>query len=164
MEDFIQQFLQRDASPAVQFIKYALSGGLATLVDALVFYTCACTLFPALRHNDPIRRILPLPVHVMEERRRSRNFVFSTLIAFLFSNYSAYLINIHWVFAPGRHAPAVEMLLFYAVSGVSVLAGTALGWLMIRTLHLSTTFSYAGKVVAALMINYVCRKYIIFSG
>jgi len=148
----------------VQFIKYALSGGLATLVDALVFYACACTLFPALRDNDPIRKILPLPVHAMAERRRSRNFVFSTLIAFLFSNFSAYLMNIYWVFAPGRHAPVVEMLLFYAVSATSVVAGTAIGWMMIRKLHLSTTFSYVGKVVAALLINFVCRKYLVFQG
>ncbi len=44
-----QQFLQRDAGPVVQFIKYAIAGGSATGVDVLVFYLAAWKLIPALR-------------------------------------------------------------------------------------------------------------------
>lgn len=164
MDDIIQQFMQRDATPEVQFIKYALSGGVSMVVDALIFYTFACTLFPALKPDDPLRRIIPLPAHEIGNRQRSRNFVINTLIAFMFSNFVAYLINIHWVFAPGRHTPALELTLFYAVSAFSIFFGTALGWMMIRKLKLSTTFSYAGKIIGATLINFVCRKYLIFAG
>ena len=164
MDDFLQQFLQRDASPLVQFIKYGIGGGVATAVDMLVFFLVAWRLLPALREDDPVVTRLRLKVRPVEEAARSRRFVIITGIAFLFSNLTAYWINILWVFEPGRHAWFIELGLFYAVSGISIVIGTFLGWSLIRFLHLSTTASYAGKLIAALMINYVCRKYLIFKG
>lgn len=164
MDAFLQQFLQRDAGPLVQFIKYAIGGGVATAVDMAIFFTLSWLLIPALRDNDPLATRFHLRVRPVDEDQRSRRFVINTAIAFLFSNLTAYLINIYWVFEPGRHAWYVEVALFYAVSGISIVVGTALGWGMIRYFHLSTTFSYVGKLLAALLINYVCRKYIVFKG
>jgi putative flippase GtrA len=164
MQDLIQQFLQREASPLVQFLKYAIGGGVATGVDMLVFFLLAWRVFPALRENDPVVLRLRLRVRHVEEDDRSRRFIVCTAIAFMMSNLTAYLINIFWVFEPGRYAWYIEMALFYAVSGLSIFMGTALGWAMIRYLHLSTSFSYAGKLLASLMINYVCRKYFVFKG
>ena len=164
MNDLLQQFLQRDAGPLVQFIKYAIAGGIATAVDMGVFFFLAWRIFPALRENDPVVRRFRLTVRPVDEAARSRRFVLNTAIAFMFSNLTAYLINIYWVFQPGRHAWYVELALFYAVSGVSICIGTFLGWAMIRFLHLSTSFSYVGKMVASLMINFVCRKFIVFKG
>jgi putative flippase GtrA len=164
MQDVLQQFLQREASPLIQFIKYAIGGGIATGVDMLVFFLLAWRVFPALRENDPVARRLRLRVRHVDESDRSRRFIICTALAFMMSNLTAYLINIFWVFEPGRHAWYVEMALFYAVSGLSIFIGTALGWAMIRYFHLSTSFSYAGKLCASLMINYVCRKYFVFKG
>jgi putative flippase GtrA len=164
MHDLLQQFLQREASPLVQFIKYALGGGVATSVDMLVFFLVAWRLLPALRADDPLVTRLHLRVRPVDEATRSRRFIYITGIAFIFSNLTAYLINIFWVFQPGRHAWYIEVALFYAVSGISIVIGTTLGWSLIRFLHFSTTASYAGKLVAALMINYVCRKYFVFNG
>ena len=164
MHDLLQQFLQREASPLVQFIKYAIGGGVATSVDMLVFFLVAWRLLPALRADDPLVTRLHLSVRPVDESTRSRRFIYITGIAFIFSNLTAYLINIFWVFQPGRHAWYIEVALFYAVSGISIVIGTALGWSFIRFLHFSTTASYAGKLVAALMINYVCRKYFVFNG
>ena len=164
MQEFLQQFLQRDASPLVQFLKYAIGGGVATGVDMLVFFFVAWRIFPALRENDPVVTRLRLTVRHVEEDERSRRFIMCTAVAFIFSNLTAYLINIYWVFEPGRYAWYVELLLFYAVSGISIVLGTALGWALIRYLHLSTSFSYIGKMLASLLINYVCRKYLVFKG
>lgn len=164
MQQILQQFLQRDASPLVQFLKYAIGGGVATGVDMLVFFFLAWRVFPALRENDPVATRLHLSVTPVEEEDRSRRFVMCTALAFVFSNLTAYLINIVWVFEPGRYSWPVELALFYAVSGFSICVGTLLGWAMIRFLHLSTSFSYVGKLMAALMINYVCRKYFVFKG
>lgn len=164
MEDLIQQFLQRDASPLVQFIKYAIGGGIATAVDMLVFYIVAWKILPALRPDDPVVTRLGLKVREVTEEQRSRRFVIITLIAFLFSNLTAYVINIFWVFEPGRHVWWIELLLFYAVSGISIVIGTSIGWVMIKWFHLSTTASYVSKMIAALLINFVCRKFIIFKG
>ena len=152
-------------SPAlVQFIKYAICGGVATGVDMLVFYSLSWLVLPALRDNDPVVRLLRLRVRPVDERVRARRFVINTVATFMVSNLAAYLLNIHWVFEPGRHPWYIEIGLFYAVSGISVALGTGLGWAMIRWLHFSTTASYAGKLVASLMINYVCRKFVIFRG
>ena len=152
-------------SPAlVQFIKYAMCGGVATGVDMLVFYLLSWLVLPALRDNDPVVRLLRLRVRPVDERVRARRFVINTVATFMVSNLAAYLLNIHWVFEPGRHPWYIEIGLFYAVSGISVALGTGLGWAMIRWLHFSTTASYAGKLVASLMINYVCRKFVIFRG
>lgn len=129
-----------------------------------VFFLLAWKVFPALRENDPVARRLGLRVRPVEEEQRSRRFVICTALAFVFSNLTAYLINIYWVFEPGRHPWYVEVALFYAVSGISIVIGTAIGWSMIRYLHLSTSFSYAGKLIASLLINFVCRKYLVFKG
>lgn len=164
MDSFLQQFLQRDAGPLVQFLKYAIGGGVATAVDMAIFFFLAWKVFPALRENDPVVTRLRLKVQHVEEDARSRRFVINTAIAFIFSNLTAYLINIYWVFQPGRHAWYVELALFYAVSGISIVLGTFLGWTMIRYLHLSTSFSYVGKMLASLLINFVCRKFFVFKG
>jgi putative flippase GtrA len=86
------------------------------------------------------------------------------VIAFLFSNMVAYLINSFWVFERGRHSLLVEVVLFYLVSGISMAIGTVLMGLLIRRLHLLTTFAFGANLVSAVMINYVMRKYLIFLG
>lgn len=164
MNDFLQQFTGPQAGPVVQFIKYAIGGAAATVVDVLVFYTLSWKLIPALKENDIVVRLLKLPVRHVEENLRSRRFVINTCIAFLFSNLTAYLINIFWVFHAGRYAWWIEIGLFYAVSGISIFIGTLLGWIMIRMFHLSTTSSYLAKMLSALLINYACRKFFIFKG
>jgi putative flippase GtrA len=148
----------------MQFIRYAFCGGVATLVDMGVFYFMAWKILPALKSDDPVVRRLGLSAPPISEQQRSRRFVINTAVAFVFSNATAYGLNVVWVFSGGRHAWWVEILLFYAVSGLSIAMGTALGWGMIRFLKASTTFSYAGKLVSALLINFVCRKFIVFRG
>jgi putative flippase GtrA len=164
MQDIIAQFTSSDAGPVIQFIKYAIAGGVATFVDIVVFYTLAWKVFPALNADDVVVRILKLSIKPVDELTRSRRFVIITAIAFFFSNLTAYLINVAWVFEAGRHAWWIEIGLFYAVSGISIVLGTFLGWVMIRFMHLSTTSSYIGKMIAALLINFVCRKFFIFKG
>lgn len=164
MPDFLQQFFEHDAGPLVQFIKYAIGGGIATGVDIMVFYLVAWKFLPALREDDPVVVRLGLKVRPVTEAQRGSRFITITIIAFMFSNLTAYLINIYWVFEPGRHAWYLELLLFYAVSGISIAIGTAVGWIMIKWFHLSTTASYVSKLIASLMINFICRKFIIFKG
>ncbi|HMP90995.1 MAG TPA: GtrA family protein [Kiritimatiellia bacterium] len=162
VEEILQQFLQKDSGPVVQFIKYAIAGGFATCVDVLVFYLIAWKLYPALREDDPLVVRLKLKVKAVTEKQRSFRFVIITMIAFMFSNFTAYIINVLWVFESGRHQWWVELLLFYAVSGISIVLGTAVGWVMIKWFHLSTTASYISKMIASLLINFVCRKFFIF--
>lgn len=164
MQDIIQQLLGHGGSPLVQFLKYAIGGAVATVVDVFVFYAMSWKLLPALNDKDPVVRLFRLPITHIEEAVRSRRFIINSAVAFIFSNLTAYVINILWVFEAGRYAWYVELGLFYLVSGISIFIGTFLGWVLIRTLRLSTTYSYITKMISALLINYVCRKFIIFKG
>jgi putative flippase GtrA len=158
----IARFMSRDVHPAVQFIKYALAGGAATAVDVAAFYAAAILLMPALTPGDPAARLLRLDLPVIAESVRSSNYVFDRGFAFFFSNLTAYVLNMLWVFTPGRHSRFVEFWLFFAVSGASFISGTALGWFLIHTLGLPTTHAYAANVATSVAINYVCRKYLVF--
>ena len=86
------------------------------------------------------------------------------MVTFLFSNATAYVVNVLWVFTPGRHSKGKEIALFYAVSGASFAIGTGLAWTLIRGIDMPTTYAYLVNVVASVLINYAGRKYFIFKG
>ena len=164
MKHILRQFLQREASPFIQFIKYALAGGLATVVDIAVFYLLAWLVIPALTPDDGFARIFSLNIAPIDDATRSWHYVVDRVITFLFSNLTAYVANILWVFEPGRHSRWMELSLFYAVSGASFLIGTALGWVLIHVFGLTTSMTYVVNMVVSLMINYAGRKFLIFKG
>jgi putative flippase GtrA len=159
-----EQCLRRDAHPLVQFVKYALCGFLATAVDVLAFYLAAVLLLPALNPGDPVARLLGLHAAAIPESVRSANYVWDKVIAFMFSNLTAYVANALWVFTGGRHRRAVEFALFFAVSVASFSVGTALGWALIKGTGWPTTYAYAANAVASISINFVARKFIVFKG
>lgn len=162
MSGFWAEPAGRDAGPVAQFVKYALCGGLATAVDMAVFFFMSWKILPALRDSDPLARRLRLRVRPVDESRRASRFLVNTAVAFLFSNVTAYLLNVAWVFTRGRHEPGTEVALFLAVSAASVSIGAAVGWGLIRWFHWSTSLSYVAKVAAALLLNFAGRKWIVF--
>ena len=162
--NIIEQFTGRDAGAMVQFIKYALGGGIATLTHIILFHLAAWKLFPCLQKNDWAVELFNLSVEEEDDSTRSRNSMIDNIMAFIFSNMVAYLINIYWVFEPGRHTFFVEIGLFYLVSCVSLVIGTSLMGYMIKRYGVRTTYAFASNIVMALMINYVMRKFIIFKG
>lgn len=148
----------------IQFIKYALAGGLATVTHIIVFHLVGWKLFPCLQKKDHFVKLFKLRLPELSNKQRSRNSMFSNGIAFLLGNMVAYITNVLWVFQSGRHNIVVEILLFYAVSGVSVFLGTVLmGWLINR-FGILTTYAFASNIFTSVMINYVLRKYVIFQG
>ena len=160
----VQQFTGRQHTPLVQFIKYAIAGGIATGVHIVIFYACALLLLPALSQQDPVIRLLGLHPAGISDAIRARNSMLGNGIAFIFSNLTAYLINIFWVFEAGRHNRVLEILMFYAVSGVSMVIGSALmGWL-INHWGMTTTVAFGANILVSLMINFVLRKCLIFKG
>jgi putative flippase GtrA len=164
MKHFLKQFTQVDAHPAIQFIKYSIAGGVATAVHISLFYTLASTLFPALTADDFIARLLHLPAADVSVALRARNSMIDNVIAFVFSNFTAYILNILWVFKRGRHHWLVEVGMFYAVSAVSIVIGTSVMGALIRYFGLTTTVAFSANLVSALFINYGMRKFVIFKG
>lgn len=162
MKHILKQFTQREANVHIQFIKYAIAGGIATAVDMVTFSLCAWLLLPALSETEWIVKLFHIQVPAMSDQVRSWHFVADTAIAFCFSNTTAYLIDVAWVFHPGRHSRLKEFLLFFGVSLASTFVGTGLGWTLIRCLGWGAAMSYIAKVGAALAINYAGRKFFVF--
>ena len=164
MKRILKQFFQREAHPVVQFIKYGIAGGLATAVDVAVFYFLSWKVFPALTADDAVVKLLDIPITVVDEVTRSRRYLLNKAITFLFSNFTAYIVNILWVFEPGKYKKWVEVALFYVVSIFSFALGTFLGWFVIKFFGMTTTAAYVANMFASVMINYACRKYWVFKG
>jgi putative flippase GtrA len=164
MQNFLRQFKGRQHGPLVQFIKYAIAGAIATAVHVSVFYFCALKVLPALNQRDVLVGLLHLHAGTVSDAIRARNSVIDNVIAFIFSNLTAYLINIVWVFESGRHNRVVEIGFFYLVSGISTAIGSALMGFLIREFSITTTVAFGANVVVSLLINFVLRKYVIFKG
>ncbi len=161
--NIIDQFLGHEAGNLVQFIKYGISGGIATATHILVFHLVAWKIFFALQRDDWFVKFLNLRIRNLDDTTRSRNSMKGNWVAFLVSNLVAYLINIYWVFVPGRYDWIIEIALFYLVSGVSIVIGTALMGILIRRFGMLTTYAFGSNVFAAVMINYAMRKFFIFN-
>jgi len=148
----------------VQFIKYALAGGVATLTHICVFHLVGWKIFPCLQEKDHAVRFFGLVIDPIDLRRRARNSMIANTIAFMIANMVAYILNILWVFERGKHSLVLEIFLFYLVSGISMLIGTMLMGLLIRRFGMLTTYAFVSNIVTAVMINYAVRKFFIFQG
>jgi len=156
--------LSPNTGPAVQFIKYAICGGIATATNIVLFHLLGYRIFPCLQTRDTVVRLLHLSMPVINDTARGENAILANFIAFVVSNFVAYILNVWFVFRSGRHHRLVELGLFYAVSGVSFAIGTALmGWLILR-FGLMTTVAFFSNIFVALLINYGMRKFVIFKG
>ncbi|MCH7676153.1 GtrA family protein [candidate division KSB1 bacterium] len=152
------------SGPLVQFVKYSLSGGAATIVHIIIFHLAAWKIFPSLQENDYAVATLGLSVAAVDVATRSLNSMLSNGVAWIFSNLVAYLLNIFWVFESGRHNRIIEIGLFYLVSGVSMGVGTGLMGFLIRYYNMQTTYAFTANLVSALLINFAMRKFFIFKG
>ncbi|MDD3604749.1 MAG: hypothetical protein PHD86_06150, partial [Kiritimatiellae bacterium] len=61
-----RQFTQREAHPLVQFVKYGIAGGIATLVDMAIFYFLSWQVLQALNSDDIVVRLLHLDVPAID--------------------------------------------------------------------------------------------------
>jgi putative flippase GtrA len=164
VKQFLRQFKGQDHGRLVQFIKYGISGGVATAVQIVIFSVMACWVLPALRQDEWAVRLFGLQAPDIPDGVRALRAAIDTVVGFFFSNLTAYLLNILWVFKRGRHHWALEVLLFYLVSGASMLIGTLLQSWMIAHWGLTTTIAFGANVVSSMAINYALRRFFIFKG
>ncbi len=163
--DLIKRFLSKDAGHLAQFIKYGIAGGLATLTQIIAFFALGWRLLPCLTDNDIMVRLLGIvPAAAQDGGSRAVNAAIATALAFLLSNGVAYSLNVLFVFKGGKHHWLLEIGLFYAVSGVSMVIGTSLQTLLIARYGVMTTLAFGTNIASALLINYAMRKFFIFKG
>lgn len=162
--NIIDQFLGHDSGNLLQFIKYAIGGCVATATHIIIFHLLAWKIFYALQADDWFVRVFNLPIEELDDATRARNSMLGNGAAFLVSNLVAYLINIYWVFVPGRYHWIIEIVLFYLVSGIAIAIGTSIMGVLIRRFGLLTTYAFGSNLLSALLINYAMRKFFIFNG
>lgn len=160
----LREWMSHDAPPHIQFLKYGFAGGVATAVDILITFLMSWLVFKALTPDDPLVKLLGLQVQPLDTHVQAMHYATNRGVSFIFSNMTAYILNVLFVFKRGRHHWLKEIGLFYLVSGISFVIGTTLGSCMIEFLHASWTAALIANLVASLLINYVCRKFIIFKG
>ena len=164
MINFLKRQLRHDAHPLVQFMKYGFVGGLATGINIVLAFWFGWKVFPCLRPDDWLVRLLGIPVVTPEESIRWLYAAYCSAIGFVFSNVMCYILNRLFVFKPGRHRVAVEFTLFFGVSGISWAIGTAIQSWLINGYQIQTSTAIAFNILIALLINYTMRKFVIFKG
>jgi putative flippase GtrA len=162
MPSLIEQFKGRNHSPLVQFIKYGISGVIATIVHITIFYLIALTVFPSLGPADSLVKLLHLHAADVSEQIRARNAVIGNVTGFMISNFVAYLLNVAWVFEAGRHSRWVELGYFYIVSGISIAIGSVLMGILIDHYKVTTTVAFGVNILVSMLINFIVRKLLIF--
>ncbi len=160
----LKKLLLEKSHPGIQFLKYAMCGGVAMAADMITFFFAAWLLFPALTPDDVLVRLFHLQIDAVGAGARTVNFILCNGLAFLVSNMTAYILNILFVFKAGKHSRWKELGLFYLVSGISVGLGVLVGVVLIKGFGFSTTSSYVAKAVSTTLINYAARKFFIFHG
>ena len=160
----LKKHLGHDTHPAVQFIKYGIAGGMATATHIAAFFLCGWFLLPCLTQDDITVRLLGLTAPPISEAARAWNAGLCNALAFLVSNSLCYVLNRLFVFKPGRHHWALEFLLFFSVSGISMVIGTAVQTFLISHQGIQTTPAFGANILSALLINYAMRKFVIFKG
>lgn len=153
----------------LQFIKYAIAGGIATAVNIVAFFLAGWFLFPCLTESDILVRLLrrlqgDIQIPVARDGRRAANAIRCNIVAFLVSNTVCYVLNRLFVFEPGQHGILMEAFLFFAVSAASTFVGTTFQTLLIKKANMQTTFAFSANLVASLAINFVMRKFVVFKG
>jgi putative flippase GtrA len=164
MIDKIKELLKHDTHPAIQFIKYIMAGGTATAVHIMIFFLCGWFLLPCITQDDILVKLFGLTAPEIADGVRKWRAASCNGIAFFISNTLCYFLNILFVFKPGKHNRIVEFLLFFVVSGISMIIGTAIQTFLIGHYQMQTTFAFVANILSALVINFAMRKFFIFKG
>lgn len=157
MPTIYQYVKSKDAHPIIQFVKYGICGGMATFVTLGTWLILSRWVNPAL--DGMIVDGQPI-----SDQMRFRNSTINNAIAFVPGNLAAYLSNAVWVFHGGRHSRLREFVYFTAVSGISFGAGLIGGPLLIKWFGIATWLSQLSLIITSVLVNYVCRKFIVFKG
>lgn len=89
--------------------------------------------------------------------------VFNT-IAFIPSTLVAYFTNRFLVFTPGKHGIWVEFGIFALISAISYVGGSMASDWIVKSFSVPGYIGSLGFMVSSAMVNFICRKFIIFKG
>ncbi len=138
----------KDAPFIVQFAKYGFCGVVATLSHTAAAWWFSVHWFPAFDGA---------PKDVLKW-----NQIYANLWALPIGNMVAYLTNVIWVFTGGRHNRWLEFALFSLVNLVSGVAGILAGPFLRDWLQTGWWIAQLMLIVTSALVNFCCRKFIVF--
>ncbi len=153
---FLAKLNSKDAPPLLQFIKYGLCGVAATVIHQGVFALLSATINPALDGMT----VNGLPI---DDATRYWNSIINNSIAFIPSCLLAYITNVLWVFKPGKHSRTAEVAMFFGIAAVAFAAGLFGGPMLIKWYGIPTWMSQLTFIFTSFLVNFICRKFFIFS-
>lgn len=169
VKGWLKAILSHERHPLLQVIRYGIAGVAAMGANLLFFWIGIHWLFPVQAEIPPGFEI------VVDEIAGAKGwwsqllhdpdvaaYVKANTLAFVTSNVVAYLLNFKWVFEGGRHTLHLEIFLFFAVSLFSFAVGTGMASVMVGTFGINEYLAKSSDVVAAILINYLCRKFLVF--
>lgn len=159
-------FLRGKDSPGAQVFKYVMCGGSSVVVDQVIFYLLAWLFLPCLRPTDPAAKLLEwlgFTIEQVAESDLERNYWIIKGICFLVSNAVVYVLNVLFVFKPGRHPKHIEILLFFGSSMFQFIF-IWLGGVLITQFNWEVTYSNITMLMTSMMVNFVVRKKWVFKG
>ena len=163
--NIIDQFFGHESANLFQFIKYGISGCIATSTHILVFHLAAWKLFSALQADDWFVRILNLPIQELDVTTRSRNSMKGNGVGFLIYQISSLILLIFTGFLfPAVIIGSWKLACSIWSQVLAIVIGTGLMGFLIRRFGMLTTYAFGANIFAALMINYAMRKFFIFNG
>ncbi|WFB35341.1 GtrA family protein [Kiritimatiellota bacterium B12222] len=169
VKGWLRAILSREQHPLLQFIRYGISGVAAMAANVLAFWICIQWFYPA---SPDVANELEMMTggvggisqwwSTMRHDPQVAAYVKANTVAFLLSNIVAYVLNFKWVFQGGRHSRQVEILLFFVVSLFSFVLGTAMASVLVGSFGVHEYVAKISDVVFAILINYLCRKFLVF--
>lgn len=140
----------REAPFLIQFGKYGVCG-VCSLVVFMAVALAGEHAFPRYfgeGASDEVRSVALIWLH---------------LAAFLPSNLAAYGLNRWLVFTPGRYGLGKELALFTLISFLSFAVGEILPVVLIRYVGVPNGVAHFSFVISSAMVNFVCRKFLVFA-
>ncbi|MDB6072806.1 MAG: GtrA family protein [Verrucomicrobiaceae bacterium] len=153
----LQRVKSHDAHPSIQFLKYAVCGGLATATLLVIVTVLSMTVFPASKGAI-------INGEVLDEAVRKHNIILNNTIAFPFSGIVGYILNVMFVFKPGKHSRGKEMFLFFLVAAAGFFPGLWLVDYLVGHYHIASKWATVTFIITSFMVNFVFRKFVIFKG
>ena len=141
--------LSREAPFLIQFGKYGVCGVLSVLVLLAVTWIS--------------RQLYPEAFAMtLDPSKRAFNNSVIQFIAFVPSNFTAYALNRWLVFTPGRHSMKVELTLFTIISFISFSLGLVLPIWLVNTYNVPNGAADLSFIISSALVNFVCRKFLVF--
>ena len=164
MQNGIRKWLLRKDTIWLQAVKYIGCGGIAVLVDQILFYGLAWRALPALRMSDPVVVLLSgmgWEAAVPDEAILGRNYWLIKVVCFVTANMVVYLLNRQFVFEAGRHRSGLEVVLFFGASLLQFV-WIGLGGVLITKWAWEVTYANLAMMMAGALTNFVLRKFVVF--